>query len=108
MTLPLTLIFACAEFGACPPPPPPPPAPVVYEAPVQAGLGAPAPTIYEGTTDDGTTFTFTFDDDGWVTYADGSVKCVNGAPCGATAGYDSSQYTYDWTTGVVHTGTVTQ
>jgi len=91
-----TLIFACVEFGACTstPTPPPPPAPVTAPAP------APAPAPTEAAP---LTFVVNFDT-GWVTYQDGAVLCVNGAPCQAEAGYDPARYTYNWETGIAYGG----
>ena len=35
---------------------------------------------------------------GWVTYSDGTIRCVTAAPCEAETGWDPSQYTYNWET----------
>lgn len=86
-----------------PPPPPPPPPPIVHEAcdwsminNEEGGCLSDAPTVGEG--EHGTVPEVIDFATGWVTYPDGGVYCVNGAPCQDEAGDDSSLYTYDWNT----------
>ena len=91
-----TILFACAEFGACTSTPTPPPPP-----PVTAPAPAPAEDLSSPTL--AWPLTFVVYEDGSVRYSDGAVKCVTGAPCD-THDLPSSAYTYDWETGIAYGG----
>ena len=87
-----------------PTPPPPPPVVEVVEASAEV-LGEPH-VVSVDSTEETVVVDYTFNADGWVTYRDGAVKCVTGAPCDDTPGLTSADFTYDWNTGVVYGDTL--
>jgi hypothetical protein len=103
----LPLIFACAEYGACPEPATQPTRATPTHESSSYPTARPDEQPGTSTTDRQPLTIVTIYEDGSVTYSDGATKCVTGAPCD-THDLPPSSYTYDWTTNTAYEDTPTR